>query len=160
MITYNIGDCLDFLTENSGILINASHKRFGGGYKNHSNAQEEYIFNKTSLKDLSPPENYYPVSLDRTDGFSLEVQDPKFRAIFMPALVWSKSKDTDVLEKRIINIFKLAEGLDNLIITPWGTGVFGCPRKIISELFNRHLEDFQGDITFVAPSWENWVKVK
>jgi hypothetical protein len=135
-----------------GILIFASHKNFGGGYKRHSNAQEEYIFNRTTLseydtKKTMPKEakRFYPLHHSDADGFVLTAQIKKdnqkreFYFIFVPAPVWNLKSDprkskTEVLRARAKIIYDLASeyNIDHLILGGWGCGVFGCPPRLVA----------------------------
>jgi len=153
MIDYVIEDCLQVasksVAEKPAVLIYASHKRFGGGYKNHSKAQEEWCFNRTTLPqyDGNHPvvNNFYPLAHTDADGFILPatIKQSQREAffIFVPAPVWKLKRDPRkdreaVLRARAALIFKLAqqEGVDHLILGGWGCGVFGCPPELVANI--------------------------
>lgn len=143
-------DCLQVASEspheNVGVLIYASHRRYGGGYRNHSKAQEEWCFNRTTLPTLSPPHGYYPVKQNEVRGFVryATLKPPYVNRgvffIFVPAPVWSKAKSAE-RDKALMNrarlVFELAdeEQLDHLVLGAWGCGVFGCPAAKVARYF-------------------------
>lgn len=130
-------------------MIYASHKRFGGGYKNHSKAQEEWCFNRTTLPqyDGNHPvvNNFYPLAHNDSDGFILPatIKDGQreVQFIFVPAPVWKLKKDPRrnreaVLRARAKIIFDLAleNQVDHLILGGWGCGVFRCPPELVARI--------------------------
>jgi len=155
MTEYVLLDCLEVAAkseaENPAVLIYASHKRFGGGYLNHSKAQEEYCFNNTTLPRQSPPSGFYPLSHMASDGFILPATIKKgqreVQFIFVPAPVWNLRKDPrtnrvriGILHERAKLIFTLAQknGVDHLILGGWGCGVFQCPPVLVAQGFKMH----------------------
>lgn len=153
MIDYVIDDCLSVAShsssQNPAILIFASHKRFGGGYKNHSKTQEEWCFNKNTLPQYggnkSVVRKFYPLSHDEADGFILPATIKKsqrtVKFIFVPAPAWVLENDfrTDkelVLRNRAKIIFELAaeHNVDHLILGGWGCRIFGCPPDLVARI--------------------------
>lgn len=151
---YILDDCLAVAersdAERVGILVFASHKRYGGGYRNHSRAQEEYLFNKTTLPLQDYPEAFYALSHDEAGGFFTEAHSKitgrKFIFIFVPAPVWNlkhwdgnEDRRYAVLQARAKLIFELAQDakVDHLILGGWGCGVFKCPPKLVSETLKK-----------------------
>lgn len=146
-LTNSLTEAYNYINEDTkvSILVFASHKRYGGGYKNHSKAQEEYLFNNTNLANRYTEEikSYYPFKYEDTKGFIVNSNNINF--IFMPALVWESvpsniNKET-ILEERIKEIYRLAKSVDTdyLILGSWSCGVFKCPPKLIASLFKKCL---------------------
>jgi uncharacterized protein (TIGR02452 family) len=153
MTDYVLEDCLvvasNSYSENPAVLIYASHKRFGGGYKRHSKAQEEWCFNRTSLPEYDGNhtivKNFYPLAHTDSDGFILPAtingRQREVQFIFVPAPVWNLRRDpradrVSVLRARAQIIFDLARtnGIDHLVLGGWGCGVFGCPPKLVAQI--------------------------
>lgn len=129
------GLMFDPLKDNDAVLIYASHLRYGGGYRNHSKAQEEWCFNNSDLPKLNPPHDYYPLAQNEVRGFVMQATKPKnFHAIFVPAPVWIKRASDDMVAKRISLIYSLVKetGAKRLLAGAWGCGVFGCPLELVS----------------------------
>jgi hypothetical protein len=78
MIKFKVIDCLIEASKHNdvSILVFASHKRYGGGYRNHSKAQEEYLFNNTDLANRYTEEiaNFYPFKYEDTKGFKVKAK--------------------------------------------------------------------------------------
>lgn len=126
------------------VLIFASKARYGGGYKNHSKAQEEYFFNHTDLPEKSYPKNFYPCTDDRTDGFVIGIEKPrKANCLFVPALVWDavdkKINREKITAARIETILQLAKHVktEHLVLGAWGCGVYRNPPGLIARLFGQ-----------------------
>lgn len=145
MTTYKLNDCLNESYNHLGnvsVLVFASHKRYGGGYRNHVKGQEEYLFNNTNLPNLYNDyiATFYPFKQTDTKGFV--VTDNGIDFIFMPCLVWDScglllDERISVIEERIKEIYSLNKS-NTLILGGWGCGVFKCPPEIISRLFKKH----------------------
>lgn len=142
---FKLKDCLEEAYEHQGnvsVLVFASHKRYGGGYKNHSKGQEEYLFNRTNLSSFSDKvAKYYPFNSTDINGFT--VTDNGIDFIFMPALVWDScglniKERVNVLKLRVKEIYSLVKPNNTLILGGWGCGVFKCPPDLIAVLFKEH----------------------
>jgi hypothetical protein len=154
-------NCLEIAEESTyekiGVLVCASHKRYGGGYRNHSNAQEEYLFNNTLLRYATPPKGYYPLAHDEAKGFTVEagLRSGKLCTfIFVPAPVWSVNPDVGNLQNRAMLIHELSKDIDHLILSAWGCGVFGCPPVEIVKALNKSFQSHtipQVDMAFLDP---------
>lgn len=144
------------LEPDSGILIFASHKRYGGGYLNHSRAQEEAVFNTSSLPNKTPPLGFYPVGDHEARGFMVraEIDKKPFTFIFVPAPLWTRNPSEIMLRKRAKVIFNLAvlSGVKTLLLGAWGCGVFKCPAKLVAKVLLEEANDFPGKVIFAVPN--------
>ncbi len=133
---YHIGDMLHCAKALDGkVLLHvfASHKRFGGGWRNHQNAQEEYLFNQTALRFNQPPPNSYPIDgLNGRTGFILDVENLSYA--FVPAPVQGKSTEWS-LDARAHRLAEFAKEYDHVVTGAWGCGVFhNAPSSIAHAL--------------------------
>jgi hypothetical protein len=125
-------------------LVYASHKRAGGGYKNHEKGQEEFIARRTDLVErLAPFKHLYGdnrkpfyimlpgVKVNDTD----EVRD--FIVSHAPVARLYDDPNAE-LEKRIIEVCRRVAPYDVFITGPWGGGFFGCDRDLALELFEKY----------------------
>jgi len=143
MNEYLLEDCLKVANRSSaervGLLVYASHKRYGGGYRNHSAAQEEYLFNNTTLPQQEYPKDFYPLAHNDAGGFAITANSKNIKKeiifIFVPAPVWKINSRKDILKNRAKVIFNIAkqERVKHLILGGWGCGIFKCPPKLVAK---------------------------
>ena len=137
-------------------LVYASHKRAGGGYKNHEKGQEEFIARRTDLVTrLEPYRDQYG---DNRKPFYILLEGVEFNGtdqtrdlIVSHAPVARLYKDPDAeLEKRIIEVCKRVAYYPTFITGPWGGGFFGCDRELALALFEKHATN--ETVVFAIPS--------
>lgn len=125
-------------------LVYASHKRAGGGYKNHEKGQEEFIARRTDLVPRLKP--YRDLYGDNRKPFYILLQDVKingtdqtrdFMVSHAPVAKLYDDPNAE-LEKRIIEVCKRVAGYPVFITGPWGGGFFGCDRDLALALFEKH----------------------
>lgn len=139
-------DTLSADLENPGSvsLLFASHKRPGGGYKNHENGQEEHIARRTDLVErLSEYLNLYG---DNRKPFYILLKDLKIlgtkekRDFFCcPAPVAHLYSDPyPELEIRIKTICDKVASYPVFITGTWGCGFFGNNFNDVEALFKKY----------------------
>ncbi len=129
MVVYHKGNMLAYSRSiaSAKVLLHvfASHKRFDGGWRNHSNAQEEYLFNQTALRRKEPPDGSYPIDgAEGRTGFVVELPGGLSYA-FVPAPVAEKASAWS-LSDRAARFAELAVsgGYEHVVTGAWGCGVF------------------------------------
>jgi uncharacterized protein (TIGR02452 family) len=125
-------------------LLFASHKRPGGGYKNHEQGQEEHIARRTDLVDRLIP--YLHLYGDNKKPFYIMLRKIKIIGtpesrdfICCPAPVVHLYKDPyPELEKRIATICKMVADYPVFITGAWGCGFFGNKLEDVVKLFKKY----------------------
>jgi hypothetical protein len=123
-------------------LVFASHKRPGGGYKNHEKGQEEYIARRTDLVDKLQP--YLHLYGDNKNPFyiilKLKLNTGEERDfICCPAPIARLFKDPlPELEIRIKTMCQLVTSYKTFIIGAWGCGFFGNKFEDVVSLFHKY----------------------
>ena len=123
-------------------LVYASHKRPGGGYRNHERGQEEFIARRTNLvESLQPHLHLYG---DNTKPFyiilSLIVSGKDLRDfIVAPAPLAHLYADPKAeMELRVREVCKRVTQYPVFITGPWGAGFFGNDRDHVLGLFRKY----------------------
>lgn len=125
-------------------LLFASHKRPGGGYKNHEKGQEEHIARGTNLVERLQPylhlygNNRKPFYILLKD---VKINDSKEKRDFLccPAPVAGLYDDPyPELEKRIKKICEAVSEYKTFVTGAWGCGFFGNKLEVVEELFKRY----------------------
>jgi hypothetical protein len=138
-------------------LVFASHKRPGGGYKNHENGQEEYIARRSNLVDrLSRYGAFYgdnrkPFYISLTN-VNVHYEAP-IDMFVVPAPV-AKLYDNPLLELevRISTMCDKVKDYDTFIIGAWGCGFFGNELKDVACLFKKYVKN--NKVVVAIPSEE------
>ena len=127
-------------------LVFASHKRAGGGWKNHEKGQEEWIARRSNLVDrLQPHLHLYG---DNKKPFYIILKDLKIKTDKVKAtrdfivshapVARLYDNPNEVLEERIKEICKQVAGYSTFITGAFGAGFFGCDRDKVWELFEKY----------------------
>lgn len=131
-------------------LVFASHKRPGGGYKNHDRGQEEWIARKTDLVDRLQP--YLHLYGDNSKPFyivldGVKINDTKEVRDFicvpaplapkkgMPGLYGDLNGE---LEIRIKKMCEMVADYPVFITGAWGCGFFGNKLEVVEALFKKY----------------------
>ena len=125
-------------------LVFASHKRPGGGYKNHEKGQEEYIARRTDLVQRLQP--YLHLYGDNKKPFyilleGLKIPQDKTTRDFIvsPAPVAKLYDDPRAeIEQRIKKICADVAHYPVFITGAFGCGFFGNDRDHVEKLFEEH----------------------
>jgi uncharacterized protein (TIGR02452 family) len=125
-------------------LLFASHKRPGGGYKNHERGQEEHIARRTNLVERLTP--YLHLYGDNRKPFYILLEKVKILGtqeerdfICCPAPVAHLYKNPyPELEKRIATICEKVASYPVFITGAWGCGFFGNKLEDVEDLFRRY----------------------
>lgn len=151
---------------NNNILIHcmSSNKKFGGGVKNGSMAQEEEIFRKTNI-GLFNGMKFYPLNNDYIFANNISIIKDKYynklnmknifnvNIILLAAINKNNQKNNTFTKEeydltcfKIENIFKIAieNNIDNLVLGAFGCGVFNNPVNDIINIYNIYLEKYNG----------------
>lgn len=139
-IAYHESDMLDWALGigDSKTLVHvfASHRRFGGGWRNHSSTQEECLFNRTPLRGEGPPAGSYPIDgAGGRTGFVVDIAGYLAFA-FVPAPVADRASAW-TLADRARRLAELAaeDGYRHVVSGAWGCGVFkNDPREVARAL--------------------------
>lgn len=141
-------------------LVFASHKRAGGGYKNHEHGQEEYIARRTDLVERLQPylhlygDNKKPFYIvlkkihitdvaclkfikDSVVFTDIEIQERDFIVSHAPVarLYDNPSKE---IEQRIIKICETVKEWKTFITGPFGCGFFGNDKAFVKQCFEKY----------------------
>jgi uncharacterized protein (TIGR02452 family) len=125
-------------------LVFASHKRPGGGYKNHEKGQEEHIARRTDLVDRL--ESYKNLYGDNRKPFYILLAGVKIfksketRSFFVcPApVVHLYQNPFPELETRIATICDKVKIYPIFITGAWGCGFFGNSLNDVEKLFKKY----------------------
>ena len=134
-------------------LVFASHKRPGGGYKNHERGQEEWIARRTNLVDRLQP--YLHLYGDNTKPFYIVLDGLKIHGtgetrdfICVPAPLAPRKGFPSLYENvheelktRVVWMCRLIHKYPVFITGAWGCGFFGNKLEDVKELFRRHAEN-------------------
>lgn len=150
-ILYRNSDMLDYAlnVESARVLLHvfASHKRFGGGWRNHSNAQEEYLFNRTPLRAKEPPEGSYPIDGENgRTGFVIDIVGYLAFA-FIPAPVAEHANDWTLVDRaRRLAELATVGGYEHVISGAWGCGVFKNDPKEVARALRTAFQTYSGTL--------------
>jgi uncharacterized protein (TIGR02452 family) len=125
-------------------LLFASHKRAGGGYKNHEQGQEEHIARRTDLVERLQP--YKSLYGDNRKPFYILLTGVKISGtketrdfICCPAPVAHLYPNPlPELEERISKICELVKAYPVFITGAWGCGFFGNKLEDVERLFKKY----------------------